>query len=264
MSEPLDLTVVMATYGRREACRRAIASVLEQTPGARELIVSDDGSDDGTPQMLAEWAAREPRLRVHVGRHLGTPAPHRNRGIHEAAGSWIAFLDDDDEWLPGKLAAQAPLMRQGFDVVATNAVRSTNGRPYFPDAPQIATPSRWTLLRTNPVIISSAVIRRDLVLDIGGLEEERWIGGIADYALWLAASDRGARFAILGAPLVRYDDGGDARMSTTPVRMQIAVARLFWRRWRARPDDPQLRRAALSKTSYALTVAKDVARERLR
>jgi glycosyltransferase involved in cell wall biosynthesis len=264
MTETIDVTVVMATYGRREACRRAIASVLDQRPSPKELIVSDDGSSDGTPEMLQEWAAREPRLRVHVGTHLGTPAPHRNRGIREASCAWIAFLDDDDEWLPGKLAAQAPLLEQGYDVVATNAQRATSGAPYFPEALPLATPSRGTLLRTNPVIISSAIIRRSLVLDIGGLEEERWLGGIADYALWLAASDRGARFAILGEPLIRYDDGGDGRMSTTPVRMQIAVARLFWRRWRQNPDDRLVRRAAFSKASYALTVAKDVAQARLR
>lgn len=259
-----SISVVMATYERRDACRRAIHSVLAQDPSPREVLVSDDGSTEGTREMLEQWACEEPRLRVlpHAG-HLGTPAPHRNRGIQAATGDWVAFLDDDDEWLPGKLAAQLPYLKQGYDVIATNAIRSS-GTPYFPDAPEAVFPSRGLILHTNPVIISSAIVRRDLLLRVGGLEEERWVGAIADYALWLAASDHGARFAILGEPLVRYDDADSGRMSTTPLKVQLAVARLFWRRWRAQPDDPALRRAALSKASYALTVAKGVARSRFR
>jgi glycosyltransferase involved in cell wall biosynthesis len=264
MTREIDVTVVMATYGRREACRRAIESVLSQVPSPRELIVSDDGSSDGTAEMLQEWAANEPRLKVFTGDHLGTPAPHRNRGIALAQGNWIGFLDDDDAWLPGKLAAQEPYLNADFDVVSTNALRSTTGTPYFPEALELATPSRGTILRTNPVIISSAMIRRDLVQRIGGLAEERWMGGVADYALWLAASDHGARFAILGEPLILYDDAHIGRMSATPLRMQVAVARLFWRRWRAMPDDRLVRRAAFAMASYTITVAKDVLRERLR
>ena len=258
-----DVSVVMVTYNRLERCRRAIASALGQEPSPIEVVVCDDGSTDGTLQMLTEWSKAEPRLRVLAGEHCGVPAPHRNRGIQEATGEWVAFLDDDDEWLPGKLATQARYLEDGFDVVAGNALRATTSDRYFPHAPALATPSRGALLRSNLVVTSTAVVRREQLLAVGGFDESPWLAGAEDYALWLTLVDHRARFAVLGAPLVRYDDFGADRLSTGTLRVQLSVARLFWRRWRAAPDDRALRRAALAKASYSLTVAKDVVRRRL-
>jgi glycosyltransferase involved in cell wall biosynthesis len=247
----------MATHDRRELCRRAVASALDQDPPPLEVLVADDGSTDGTHAMLTAWASDEPRLRVLTpARSAGRPAPARNRALALARGDWVAFLDDDDIWVPGKLAAQLPYMCGDVGVVSANA-RSAGGQCYFPDAAVVARPSRAAILRGNPVILSTAVVRRDLARDAGGFPEARWLAGVEDYALWLTIADTGARFVVLGDPLVVYAEGGTDRLSRRAVRNQIAVARLFWQRSRARPEQRELRRAAASKTSYVLTVAKD-------
>ncbi|HEY4573952.1 MAG TPA: glycosyltransferase family 2 protein, partial [Thermoanaerobaculia bacterium] len=102
------VSVILPTWRRREGglLQRAIESVLAQGFGDLELIVVDDGSTDGTADLLAEMQAADPRL-VHVRHELncGLPALRVNEGIELARGRFVAFQFDDDEWLEGALEA---------------------------------------------------------------------------------------------------------------------------------------------------------------
>ena len=98
------VSVVMPTYHREDLLKRAIDSVLVQDFRDFELLVIDDGPSEKTAALLAGIGDG----RVHYlpqPRNMGVAAA-RNRGMREARGEYIAFLDDDDEWLPGKLSAQ--------------------------------------------------------------------------------------------------------------------------------------------------------------
>jgi glycosyltransferase involved in cell wall biosynthesis len=185
----------------------------------------------------------------------GGPGPARNLGAQAARGRWLAFLDDDDEWLPGKLAAQAPWADDGrADVIATNARRSSGG-VYFPALAAPWMPSRSELLHDNPLILSSVVVRRELVGATRGFPTARRLAGIEDYLLWMALSDRGARFVVLPDVLVRYEDGGDAaRMSDRAVHLQAAIAQTSWQRWARRPWQPLLLRAAVNQSHKAIGI----------
>ena len=99
------LSVVIPTFRRADVLARAVESVLSQNDEFIELIVADDASPDGTPQVLASLAAKEPRLKHVRRRQNGGTAATRNSGVVEATGEWVTFLDDDDEMLPGFLAA---------------------------------------------------------------------------------------------------------------------------------------------------------------
>jgi glycosyltransferase involved in cell wall biosynthesis len=104
------VSVVVPTHNRAGLVRRAVDSVLAQTVDDLEVIVVDDGSSDVTPSVLAELAASDRRVRaVRHDEPAGPPAA-RNRGIDEARGRFVAFLDDDDEWLPMKLERQLAAM----------------------------------------------------------------------------------------------------------------------------------------------------------
>ena len=98
------VSIVIPTAGRPDLVVRAARSVLAQSFADLELIVVVDGPDAATERALAVIA--ESRLSVLVSPLPGGPGPARNRGIAAARGDWIAFLDDDDEWLPEKLARQ--------------------------------------------------------------------------------------------------------------------------------------------------------------
>ncbi len=108
---PPIASVVIPTYNRRNNVVQAIDSVLAQTLGDHEVLVIDDGSSDGTPTLLAERYADEPRVRAYVKPNGGT-ASARNRGIEEARGRYIGFLDSDDLYLPDFLARQVKALEE--------------------------------------------------------------------------------------------------------------------------------------------------------
>ncbi|HLL65306.1 MAG TPA: glycosyltransferase family 2 protein [Micromonosporaceae bacterium] len=104
-----DVSVVIPTRNRPELVTRAVRSVLGQTLREIEVLVVVDGPDDATPAALA--AIADPRLRViALDSSRGAPGA-RNAGVAHATAKWTALLDDDDEWLPEKLAIQLDLAR---------------------------------------------------------------------------------------------------------------------------------------------------------
>ncbi len=259
------ISVVISTFQRPEACERALRSVLNQTEPPLEVLVCDNGSTDETEARMRDWARRDERIRYLRTRHnSGVPATTRNLGIEHARGQLIAFLDDDDEWLPGKLAAQrAALATEAADVIATNALRS-DGSVYFPDAPPALLPTRADLLSANPIIVSSAMVPRDRLLSAGGFRTNRRLKGIEDYAMWLELADRKAQVFILGEPLVRYEDASSERMSTARIRTQLAVTRLIWTHALHRPNTSAGLRTALRHSAGVGYVAGEEALARLR
>jgi glycosyltransferase involved in cell wall biosynthesis len=100
----LDVSVVIPTRNRPALLRRAIASALEQSRPPLEVIVVIDGPDALTCADLSSFP--DNRLRVIALDESAGGAETRNTGVRHAAGKWIAFLDDDDEWLPSKLELQ--------------------------------------------------------------------------------------------------------------------------------------------------------------
>ena len=105
-----DISVVIPTYNRKEYLRQAIASCFDGNDGLDiEVIVVDDGSSDGTRDYLN--SLDDPRVRPFLQEHQGGQVA-RNRGLIEARGEFVKFLDDDD-WLPeGGLATEAALLRE--------------------------------------------------------------------------------------------------------------------------------------------------------
>ncbi|RMF81528.1 MAG: glycosyltransferase family 2 protein [Planctomycetota bacterium] len=104
-----DVSVVIPTFNRARVLPRAIESVLAQTRRPGEIIVVDDGSTDETPELLHDRYAGA--VRVVRQNNAGVSAA-RARGVAEASGEWIAFLDSDDEWLPEKLEMQTAATRE--------------------------------------------------------------------------------------------------------------------------------------------------------
>lgn len=169
----MSVTAVIPVYNRAHSIGRAIRSILAQTQPVDEILVVDDGSTDDLAASLAPFGDRVRVIRQPVNQ--GAPAT-RNRGIHEAAGTFIAFLDSDDVWFPDKIARQSAFMRERrLAASCTNFERVAEGeddclaqvafRPYG----EVLTPTDvlWGCY-TSPG--STFMCRRDLLIDIGGYD----------------------------------------------------------------------------------------------
>lgn len=250
----MNVSVVISTFQRPTDCRTAIESALAQTTPPLEVLVCDDGSSDEGYREIVEWAHCDERLTFMRLPHSGSPAGGRNAGIRAARGEWIGFLDDDDEWLPTKLSTQLEVLTEvAADVVSANALLADGSR-YFPEATSPEYVSRHSLLLENPVILSSVIARRDLLLKAGGFPTDTRLAGIEDYCLWMRMSDLGARFLVLPDALVRYEHRGTNRLSENDA-LQGQLTRQVLKRWRRHPLDRVLLHAMLRHASAALRLS---------
>ncbi len=121
------VSVVIPTRNRPQIVAKSVMTALTQTLESIEVIVIIDGPDQETVNGLSQIA--DPRLRViELPKNVG-PSGARNTGVREAKGTWIAFLDDDDEWLPEKLERQLEVANNShydFPVVASRFISHTH------------------------------------------------------------------------------------------------------------------------------------------
>jgi teichuronic acid biosynthesis glycosyltransferase TuaG len=117
MSEQPLVSVLMPTYNGEAFVRESIESVLAQTYDRVELLVVDDCSSDATAEIVAEYAAREPgRVRLSRKQDRAGPCRRRNDALEMAQGTLIAWLDQDDVWLPTKTERQVAVFEAEQDV----------------------------------------------------------------------------------------------------------------------------------------------------
>ena len=114
MSELL-LSVIVPVYNAAATLEKCAASVLDQAPGAAELILVDDGSADDSPALCDRLAAQDGRVRVIHQKNGGASAA-RNAGLAAAKGRYVQFVDADDWVNPGLYDAALPPLEEGADV----------------------------------------------------------------------------------------------------------------------------------------------------
>lgn len=172
MSAPL-VSVVIPTYQRAGSVRASIGSVLAQTMSDLEVIVVDDGSTDGTPELVRAVPDDRVRLIVHETNRGGNAA--RQTGIDAARGAWVAFLDSDDIWVATKLARQLDrLAKAGPDFrfcYTWYDVHLDDGTVLPPRETSVEGFRRAEPLVGNVVgTFSTMLLARDLLTEVGGLD----------------------------------------------------------------------------------------------
>ncbi len=195
------VSVIIPTYNSAATLSRAITSVLLQNWLNLEIVVVDDGSTDDTVDKVQPYI---PRIKYLRQANAGT-ALARNRGVDNSEGEYIAFLDADDEWLPGKLNQQIAALEcdPAMALSSTGAlvVDSTNTVVDIISASHQGDAFRH-MLRWNLVVCSSVVLRRSAWLE-SGLRFEGSHSSMEDYSMWLGLAAR-CRFSISPNLLVRY------------------------------------------------------------
>lgn len=224
------VSVVLPTRDRAGSLRAAIASVQAQTWTSWQLVVVDDGSTDGTADLLAQAALDDPRIVPLAQPSLGAGAA-RNTGLAAATGDVVAFLDSDNAWYPTHLEiALAALLESGASSVFTGLRMRGLNDPAARDGAPVETfrgeDGTWDdLLAGNFIDLNALVVTREAADAVGpfDLRLKRWID--YDYVLRLArAFDVPTHVPHLGVDYDNSHDGG--RISSThPASWQdVAVA----------------------------------------
>ena len=203
------VSIIIPTYNRAKLLSRAIKSVLDQTFKDFELIIVDDGSTDNTRQAVERFQKRDSRIKYIWQENSGAPARPKNTGIKNAKGNYIAFLDDDDEWLSEKLEKQLELFEGlesdlgfvGCNILVINESNKKIWREY--KIPRYSSQIFFEeLLEGNFILTSSSIMIKKEVLDKIGLFDENLKFG-DDWDLWLRISKK-YRFAFVPDFLVKY------------------------------------------------------------
>lgn len=221
------VSVLMAVHNGVHWVGAATASVLGQTLSDLELIVVDDGSTDGTADLLCTFG--EPRLRVERQPRAGLTRS-LNRALFLARAALVARLDADDVSLPERLNRQYAFLAAHPEVgllgTAALEVDEAGREAGVVRPPEDDRAIRRALIRHNPFVHSSVMMRRALVEQVGGYDISFTVA--QDYDLWLRLSGI-TRMANLGEPLViRRLVPGRVTASRDSERLR-AEARARWR-----------------------------------
>lgn len=183
MDDPGRISVIIPTYNRSEVLERAIKSVLAQTYTNFELIVVDDGSTDNTNRILTKYGRK---IRFFSKLHGGVSSA-RNFGLEKGEGTWVAFLDSDDYWLPRKLERQMQYLQEHPEILIlqTDEKWIRQGQLVNP-MKKHQKYSGWIFPQCLPLCIvspSAVLIHQRIFNDIGVFDENLPV--CEDYDLWL-------------------------------------------------------------------------------
>ena len=225
------VSVVIPVYNRATAVRRAIESVLRQTYQNFEIIVIDDASTDDT--VASVRSIGDPRLTVirHARNRGGSAA--RNTGIRASSGEFVAFLDSDDEWLPGKIQRQLAVFARSDERVAlvyTGAYRAHGNQWTEVHRPRRHDNLARALLLDNVVGETSVgMVRRGVLNELSGFDET--LPARQDVDLWLRIAER-YRVEVVPDVLVTVSKGDDKDRITANIAGRMKAREIFGRKHR--------------------------------
>ena len=240
-----DVSVIVAAYQAAGTVERTLASIAAQTTKPVEAVVVDDSSSDGTFETAQAYEPRMNGIRLRVVRldsNQGAGAA-RNRAIEESSGSFLAFLDADDEWLPEKLERSlAHLEGSDYCLVAHDYLTGNGDRDAHHECVKRFRegPGPFAALYRKGYIPSCSVVApREKVIAAGGFDPG--LRNAQDFDLWLAMTrDPSEMFLVFGEPLMRYHMGEGGIMSHTRRRLRCAleIAVRYFPDLKIRPGSP--------------------------
>ena len=199
-----QVSVIIPTHNRAETVRAAITSVLSQSFQDFEIIVVDDASVDHTASVVQGFD--DPRIRYLRNAANKGEGGSRNKGLLNAQGDFIAFLDDDDEWLPEKLKLQVDLLERSSSNVGGVytgffKIDKISGRQWARVCPTKRGNILNDILSENWIASSTLLLRKECFEKAGLFEEGMTFG--ADYDMWLRVASK-FDFECVAKPLVIY------------------------------------------------------------
>ncbi|MBP9866227.1 MAG: glycosyltransferase family 2 protein [Candidatus Omnitrophica bacterium] len=217
------MSVIIPTFNRKEVLGRAIRSVLSQRVSASfELILADDGSTDGTDEALRK---EFPGITCLRWEDQKGPSYARNRAAEIAKGYWLAFLDSDDEWKPGKLKAQLAFFKSQPDyrICQTEEIWIRSGVRVNPMKKHQKF-GGFIFEQCLPLCIispSAVMLEKKLFTALGGFDEA--LPACEDYDLWLRIAAHHPVGLIDKPYLLKYGGHADQRSREFPAMDRFRI-----------------------------------------
>lgn len=201
--EPPTFSVVIAAYQAAGFIGDAVRSALDQDPPPLEVIVCDDGSTDGLLGALTEFGSQVRCVQID---HAGEAAA-KNAAAAAGAGDFLAFLDADDRFLPGRLAALGGFAARhpDVDIITTDAYLVHEGRIVgrcYGDGHRFASSNQREAILQRNFVLGLAAVRRTRFAEVGGFDSS--ILYTTDWELWIRLIFTGSRVAFIPEPLGEY------------------------------------------------------------
>ena len=191
------VSVVIPMYNAERTILRALESVRAQTYPHWEMILIDDGSKDKTLALVQDYVDRHALPATVLGRENRGVSYTRNEGVRLAHGSYVAFLDADDVWMPQKLEHQMACLRDtGGRFISCLKTEATS-------SPSVSVVSLRQMLFRNAVFTSGVLAEKALLEELGGFDETMRYA--EDYNLWLRIACV-EPIRVLGEKLMIYED----------------------------------------------------------
>jgi teichuronic acid biosynthesis glycosyltransferase TuaG len=177
-----EISVIMPAYNAADFIEETIQSIICQSCKDWELVITDDGSEDRTVEIIEQCFLMDSRVRLLTNECGKGPAAARNNSINQSTGDYIAFLDSDDVWRPTKLEAHLVFMKRlkaDFSYTAYNHISVDSALIKQINVPGVV--DYKSLLTGNLIATSTVMIRRSAFRELVMPDFPR----AQDFALWL-------------------------------------------------------------------------------
>lgn len=219
-----EISVIVPTYDRKAVLPRALDSILSQQGVVFEILVIDDGSTDDTLSLIKN---SYPQVTYLSQSHQG-PSAARNFGIRQSRGKWLAFLDSDDEWKPGKLRAQLSWLAQhpDYPIMQTEEIWIRNGKRVNP-MKKHQKYGGMIFEKCLPLCIispSAVIIHRELLGEVGLFDES--LPACEDYDLWLRIAAKHPIGLLEKSYVIKYGGHSDQTSRQYPAMDRFRIQSL--------------------------------------
>ena len=253
----MKVSVIIPTFNREHLLKETMESILNQTFKYFELIIVDNYSTDNTEKLVKSY--NDKRIRYFKNRNKGVVAVNRNFGIKKANGEFIAFCDDDDLWMPDKLEKQVAEFEKDEQValVCTNGIAFNETGETGLTKKSHLRDSDFTfksLIFSNPIYNSSAILRKTVIDDVGMLDEDPEIFGAEDHYLWIRLAKKYS-IKYINLPLIKYrtHPGAYRRNETESLNVQKQI---FKKLLKNKIIDNKLYKMAVNRLNYRYIITK--------
>lgn len=205
-----QVSVIVPVWNAERYIATTLRSIRDQEFSEIEVLVVDDCSTDGSADIIQDFVREDSRFKYYKSpSNFGGPAGPRNIGIRAAQGEFIAFCDADDIWVSYKLSIQLEKLRATQAQLICSAVcdfSDENSLPTYlkPRNTIVKNVSHSKLMVKNWIALSSAVVQKSFIDEIGFFNTDPSFVAVEDYDMWLRLTRRGGKIYRISDPLVHY------------------------------------------------------------